>query len=126
MIFGPDTHTDDFLQAHTGRFWRHNLRARGDICKRSGVRFLFEPPFFKAPYKRCLFCWLAFPIVLLKRTFLFEVLSTHFCHGTHKGFFFGFFYSLVQKRPPGFMRLILHKFSLHSRHCSNTGNNSCK
>lgn len=55
MVFGPDTHTDDFLQAHTGRFWRHNLRARGDICKRSGIRVLFEPPFFKALRKGRLF-----------------------------------------------------------------------
>ena len=57
MIFSEGTHTDDFFQAHTGRFWRHNLRTHGDICKRSGIRVLFEPPFKKASYKRCLFCW---------------------------------------------------------------------
>ena len=85
MIFGPDTHTDDFLQGHTGRFWRHHLRARGDICKRSGVRVLFEPPFFKAPYKRCLFCWVAFPsLVGISILFLSVQVLERFIRATKK------------------------------------------
>ena len=56
MVFSADTHTDDFLQAHTGRFWRHHLRTHGDICKRSQVQTLYCPPFNTPPCQKRLFC----------------------------------------------------------------------